>query len=382
MKANSEETVWAPGRPWRIGVAAGEGLRAALAGRWPAAMMVLLLVWGGILPGAADAAMVAGLVADEQRFLDAGGDVLIVENDRRDGSGPSGVPAAACTALNESATVSAVALTRLPQPAAPRHARGGDVPVFAASGDLWGLLGATASPERHGILPTTLADQLGVADGGWLALEPSPGTLGERLPLAPIRVTVADMSPLGDALTGVLLPTTPVADPIADACVVRTDLATLDTLRATVPAHLQLGADPPTVRDRLWTGEFTADPAADLAQRPLQWAWAATGPLLGLVWLLLRWMRRSEDALYATMGADATSRLVIRGTEWGVIACLGGLWAVTGGVIGALLLSSAFPIALAYVARHTVAALLVATAVVLVGQVRRPRSLLADLKDR
>ena len=95
------------GRSWRTGVAVGEGVRSALAGRWLSALLVLLVCWVGASSGALDAVTVARLVADEQRFLDAGGSVVIVENHE------AGVPAAgssswlmstACTGLPPSHT--------------------------------------------------------------------------------------------------------------------------------------------------------------------------------------------------------------------------------------------------------------------------------------
>lgn len=345
-------------------------------------MLVLLLAWAGGVPGAVDAATVSELVTDEQQFLSAGGDVLVVDNEPT-GANPGGVPASACVSLADAEPVHATAaLTRLRDPATPTSARGGDIATFAASGDLWGLLGMRDSPARDGILTASIAERLGVADGQWLALEPSPGTLGERLPPTPIRVTVADTEPLGEAFTGLLLPTTVAADPVADTCVVRAEPAALDTLRSTLPGLLARGPEPARAQDRLFTGEFTADPSAALAQRPTQWAWTATGILIGLVWLLIRWVRRSDDALYATMGADALDRLLIRGTEWVLLAALGSAWGLTGGVVLAMALDVPYTLALPYVFRHVAASFLLATAVVLLGQVRRSRSLLADLKDR
>ncbi|HLV57811.1 MAG TPA: hypothetical protein VKY81_02900 [Natronosporangium sp.] len=362
---------------WRPGVAAGEGLRAALAGRWLSAVLALLVCWAGALPGAVDAVTVSNLVAEEQRFLDAGGGVVIASV--REG----GVPALACERLDRAEGVeAAAALTHLGEPATLSAARGGDVTAFSASASIWRLLRVTGSPARDAILPLSIAERLGVRDGDWLHFERSPGTGGEWVPGEPVRVTVADTQILGDQYTGLLLPAPAGADTLADACVVAAEPAQLPALKAALPAVLAGGAGPPVLQDRLFTGEFTADYSAAYAHRPLRWAWAAVGALVGAVWLLLSWVRRADDALYATMGAGAGTRLLIRGTQWLLLAGLGGAWAVATGTVLALVQGASYGIALTYVARHAGAALLLATGIVLLGQARRPRSLLADLKDR
>lgn len=368
---------FAASRRWRSRVAAGEGVRSALAGRWVSAVMLLLVIWAGALPGAVDAVTVAGLVADEQRFLDAGGEVLVVVN--RD----AGVPALACERLASTGAVRAsAALSHQGEPATLTTARGGDVTAFAVTAGIWRLLGVEASQHRDVILPTSTAERLGLRDGDWIELERSPGTGGSWIPPEPVRVTVANMEVLGDEYTGVLLPTVATPAMVAEACVVSAEPAALPALRSSLPAALPGVSGQPVVVDRLITGEFTADPAAAYRQRPLQWAWLLAGLLIGLVWLLMRWMRRADDAVYATMGADPLARLLLRSTEWGVLVGLGGVWAVALGVALAVAADTPYPIALTYVTRHVGAVVLVAAAAMLLGQLRRPRSLLADLKDR
>lgn len=101
------------------------------------------------------------------------------------------------------------------------------------------------------------------------------------------------------------------------------------------------------MQDRLITGEFSADYSAAYRQRPLQWAWGAVGALLGAVWLLL--------------------------------AGLGKMWAVAAGTVLAVGLGASYPLALTYVARHVGAAMLLATAIVLLGRARRPHSKTGDV---
>jgi hypothetical protein len=367
-----------PSLPWRPGVAVGEGVRSALSGRWLSAVLVLLMCWAGALPGAVDAVMVAELAAAEQRFLDAGGNVVMVENRE------AGVPALACEGLAAvDGVYASAALIRMDEPVTVSVARGGDLPVFAATGGIWRLLDVEASPVRSGMVPVSAARRLGLVDGDWIRFERSPGTRGDWVPTAPMRVTVADTEILGDEFTGVVLPTTVTADTAADACVVSAEPARLRAVVDALPAALATGSGEAVVRDRLITGEFAADYSRAYRERPLQWAWLPAGVMVGLVWLLVRWLRRADDALYVTMGADATTRLLVRGTEWMVLAGLGALWAIVLGVVGAMSIANIpFHLTQTYVTAHVLATFLVATAVVLLGRAQRPRSALADLKDR
>ena len=369
----------APARSWRLRVAVGEGVRAALRGRWLSTVVLTLAIWMVALPGAVDAVVVARLVAAEEEFLAAGGATLVVENEQ------AGISALACDRLTVYQGVSAsAALDRLAEPATPSAARGADVTVFATTAGMWRLLGVEASPGRSAIVPESVAARLGLVDGDWLVLEPSPGTGGDGLPDVPLRITVADGALLGDEFTGVLLPQIATPDVVADACVVSGASAGMPGLKEALPALLPGvdGSGYSVVRDRLITGQFTVDYSASYRQRPTQWAWLAAGAALGTVWLLARWTRRSEEALYAAMGAGLGIRSVLRGTEWLVVSGVGGLWGTALGVVIAVAAGATWPTTLAYVTRHAGATLLLATALVLVGQLRRPRSLLADLKDR
>jgi len=362
-------------------VAAGEGVRSALAGRWVSAVMVLLVCWAGAAPGAADALAVTDLVAQEAEFVAAGGNVLIAVNKE------AGVPAVACDRLSAgssagSGVLASAALTRLEEPAMIATAPGGDLAVYAVTSGVWRLLGVASSPWRELILPASIADRLGVVSGDRLRLAASPGTGGALLPPRPLRVTVADAEILGEEYAGILLPVAPIAGAAADACVVAADPANLAGIRDALPAALPSRAGRTVVLDRLIAGRFTADYSTAYRGRPLAWAWLAAGSLLGMVWSLLLWLRRGADALYATLGARALSRLALRLAEWSALAVLGGLWGVALGMALAVGFGASFGLALPYVARHVGAMLLVSTALVLLGQLRRPRSLLAELKDR
>jgi hypothetical protein len=339
--------------------------------------MVLLICWAGAGPGAVDALAVTDLTAREAEFVAAGGNIVIAVNK------DAGVSALACDRLAAApGVIASAALTRLDEPATVAAAPGADLAVFAVTSGIWRLLGVAASPWRDLILPASVADRLGAGEGDWLRLAAAPGTTGALLPAHPLRATVAEAQVLGEQYTGILLPVAPIADAAADACVVAADPADLAAVRDALPAVLPARDGHTVVLDRLIAGRFTADYSAAYRERPLAWAWSASGAVLGLVWLLLLWLRRGTDALYATLGARATSRLVLRLTEWSILVALGGVWAIALGVAIAVGFGASFPYALVYVTRHVGATLLVSTALVLLGQLRRPRSLLAELKDR
>src|SRR5699024_4437682 len=108
--------------------------------------------------------------------------------------------------------------------------------------------------------------------------------------------------------------------------------------RAALGAVLSGDGQDAVVSDRLITGEFAVDHAAAYVDRASRFGAVGAGALVGLVWSLVRWMRRSHDALYTTLGAGLGTRAVLRGTEWLVIALLGGLGSFTVTVATALAL--------------------------------------------
>lgn len=361
---------------WPAGVAVGEGVRAALAGRWVSATLVLLSCWAVAAPGAFDAVAVARLAEEERRFLAAGGNVMLVENRE------AGVPAYACDQAARSPGVLASAALTRQEPAVLTAAPGGDVGVSSATAGIYGLLGVAADRPTGAIVPVTLAERMGLRDGDWIVLRPAPGTRGTSLPSDAVRIAVVDTSVLGEAHGGIILPTTAAPGDTADACVVMARPADLAVVKSALPAMLPAGTGQTVVLDRLITGEFAADYSGQYRERPLQWAWAAAGAVVGLVWLLVGWVRRSADALYAAMGADLATRLQVRLAEWGLLAGVGATWGTALGIIFAVAMGAPFGIAANYVTRHALASMLMASAIVLIGQLRRPRSLLADLKDR
>jgi len=110
--------------------------------------------------------------------------------------------------------------------------------------------------------------------------------------------------------------------------------------------------------------------------------WGAAGALVGLLWALVQWFRRSHVAIYATFGMHTHSRLVMQVAEWAVLALTAGLWGWAIGTLGAIAVGAQPQVAATYVAAHTGLSLLLATAIVVVLGLRPTGTLLNALKER
>jgi len=115
--------------------------------------------------------------------------------------------------------------------------------------------------------------------------------------------------------------------------------------------------------------------------RQLRWVWVATAAVLGLLWAMVQWFRRTHVAIYSTFGARAPSRLVMQVTEWAALATVGALWGWALGVTGALAFGAQAGHALTLVSFHGALTLLGATAVVVLVGLRPTGTLLTALKD-
>ena len=104
--------------------------------------------------------------------------------------------------------------------------------------------------------------------------------------------------------------------------------------------------------------------------------------LLGLLWAMLQWFRRSHVAIYATFGMRPAARLVMQLGEWGVLAGFGAAWGWGLGVVGALALGAHAAQAVRLVTFHGALTVIGATAVVVLLGLRPAGTLLNALKDR
>lgn len=365
---------------WKLGVAAGEGLRNWRHGRWLTALATLFIAAAMSATAITDAIAIDRLVRDEAAWEDAGGRVLVATN-----ADAGGIDRAACEGVARLDGVSAsVSLTRLEARAGVANAPEANLPLVAAGEGIGRLLGL--EPAAGAILPRDLASGIGVGPGDTITLVPgtaaSDALAVDMLPTAPVPVAaVTDTGVLAeDFAYAVLLPTS--ASGRAGSCYVRAAPGYLADVRAALPALLASDGQPPVVADRLVGGAYARDFAAEYADRGLKQAPWAVGASAALLWLLLVWIRRSRDGLYATLGADSSTRTVIRTSEGTALVVVATALAalVTAGVLRMTVASVA---AVSHdVVRHLTIAGSVAVLGVLVSALVPLRSPLGALKDR
>lgn len=372
---------------WPVRDSAGEGARAWAHGRWTSAVLTLLVATAVAAPAVMDVLSIQRVVDAEARWVAQGGRTVIVTNNQ------DGIDADDCSALARAEGVTAAApVTRLPEPVALLTAPEASIPLVVAGEGLADLLGIPA--DGGAVLAPAIADQLGVGPGDHLLLTPGrtsgivddgagPPVSADADQLTPGTVTiaaVADLDLLGESnATGIVLP---AGSGVAASCFVTLDAGADAAGRESLGAALTRGAGTPVVADRLTSGEFVRSFSSEHSGRDLRAVPWAAGAAVGAVWLLIRWLRRGQDGLYATLGADWPSRAVIRLTEWAVLVAastaLGGAVIVT--VLSLADVSAA--VAVPFTSRSVLMTLATGTTLAALGTLVPLRSPLASLKDR
>nr|WP_297427585.1 hypothetical protein [uncultured Actinotalea sp.] len=359
-----------------------------------AAGRLFTLALGSVLTGLlavaaiADVRTVAGLAADEEAWLAAGGRVLVASND--DG----GVPRLACERLRAlDGVVAAGSASRERAPASLVSAPGAALPLVTVTEGVAGLLqvppGAVLAPTPAQALGVSAGDRVVLAPRGASAVTDPPASPGGAVGAGatwsgPLEVpvgAVTDLALLGEERsTGLLVPVAALGT--ADACFVRAGPGHVDGLREALPAVLQQDGRPAVVVDRLSSGPFVRDYVTEYEERGLRHAPWVVGAVAGLLWALVRWLRRSQDGLYATLGATAGTRAIIRLVEW--LLHIGGASVLAVGVAVVVLAGSGTPadVLWPHLLRAVGMAVSVATAGALLATLVPLRSPLAALKDR
>lgn len=373
-------------RIWPASLAAREGLATARTGRWTSLLIVVAVAWIIAAPGAADAIAVTRLIENEQRWIDAGGHVFVVTGARTD-SGQNPIPADVCDRLaSMDGITGAFALRRANANGSVSHIPGGRASIYDVSAGAAHFLGVAPAPNGIVIATLGFSERTGVSDGETVSVIRRPGTGPDGVATAaatsdPLIVRVANTEAMGDEFDGALLmPATVTGD--ADACYVRTDSAHHTAVESALSSYLGHDGMPAIPNPRLFDSEFTVDYTTAFEDRPLRWLWVPAAALLGLVWAMLQWFRRSHVAIYATFGMRAAPRLVMQATEWSVLAALGALWGWSLGVVGALAFGARWEQALAQVSAHAALTVLAASTVVVLLGLRPTGTLLNALKDR
>lgn len=328
-----------------LSFALGEGWRNACTSR---ALGVLVIVLSAcVLAGIAlaDALAVSSLVANEKAWTAAGGHVLVVSNE-------TGISGYDCERLNQAEGVSgAVGIAITYERAALSSAPDSNLAVRGATAGLSRVLTAQV-PLDAVVIDHATATDFGLTDGQRLGLTLTVVDEGATEPGAPIvvksgerrapdgtrPVAVTDLRILGEQhSSGVIWPI--AASGSVDECLIWAEPGAKEMLMSALPGLLPGSGDKPTVVDnRLITGQFTRDYHAEYLMRSWRWVPLAGGAGLGLIWLLIRWVRRSEDGLYQSLGAARPQRALLRLVEW-TLYCLAGaaLGYLAAGITMALL---------------------------------------------
>jgi hypothetical protein len=368
-------------RIWPLSLAAREGVATARTGRWTSLLMALAVAWIVAAPGAADAVAVSRLIDDEQAWIDAGGYVLVVTGSREDNS-QNPIPADTCEGL---ATIdgiaSAFALQRTDATGTLSYIPGGRVSLYDVSAGALDFLGA--APAEGGVLLATagFVERTGATDGDVVTIVGRGAINTVPMTSDPLTLRAVDTGVLGEEFDGALLVPAHLTG-AADACYVRTDAAHASAVEAALPALLAYEGKPAIPNPRLFESDFTVDYTHAFEDRPLRWVWVPAAALLGLLWAMLQWFRRSHVAIYATFGMKPAARLVMQLGEWGVLAGFGALWGWGLGVVGSIALGAHASQAVGLVTFHGVLTVMGASALVVILGLRPAGTLLNALKDR
>ena len=375
-----------PVRRWRKRVAVGEGWRSWRHGRWVTVLLTALATAAVAGPAVIDAVTVAAAVTAEQRWVEAGGRVLVASNVK------AGLSRAACERLGTVDGVeAAVAVARQPPAAGTAAVPGRSVPITAVTAGISRFL--NLPPTEPGVIVSAKTANT-IGRGNWIILQTgdrpaatAAGTTGRPavpIPDRPLRVAaVADVSLLGDTYDyGVLLPVP--ATGLADECFVRTDAAHWRAVRNALPALFgpTTPSAPIVVTDRLASGVFARDYAAEYRSRPTARLAYFTGLAVGVLWLLMRWINRTQDALYQTLGASSGIRAMIRASEFACVMSVATVLGIGIALTTTLAMQQPVDVTLHFILRSAVLTILSASAIAVGWLVLPQPNPLSALKDR
>lgn len=367
-------------RVWPLSLAAREGVATARTGRWTSLLLMIAVAWT-VAAGAADAINVTNLVEGERAWIDAGGYVFVVTGARQDGA-TNPVPADVCDRLARIDGIDgAFALTRGDANGSLSYIPGGRASIYSVSAGAASFLGVR--PATDGIVIGTLgfADRTGARDGDVVRVTQRASASAPQAQSDPLTLRIADSAVMGEEFDGAMLMPAQLTG-TADTCYVRTDAAHYTAVEAALPSYLAYNGLPAIPNPRLFDSDFTVDYTHAYEDRQLRWLWVPCAALLGLLWAMLQWFRRSHVAIYATFGMRAPARLTMQTAEWGVLAGMGVLWGWAIGVVGAVALGARVDQALTQVTAHALLVVLGASVIVVLLGLRPTGTLLNALKER
>ncbi|WP_299932401.1 hypothetical protein [uncultured Nocardioides sp.] len=261
----------------------------------------------------------ARIVREQQEYDASGGRTLVATNE------DAGVSQRACESLNlVSGVAGAAAITPQQNPAGLASSPDANIPIATATAGISRLMGIDELGDAV-LFDINTARRLGLIDSSLVRLQAADTSDGptnaaateQLLPPSTLRVRTAHgLSLLGeDVAGGAILPAAAVGR--ATYCVVQPTTFSQSAIRDALPALL--GAPrtgtPTIVSDRLLSGRFVRNFAEEYQNRLSSRAATAAGIGIGMLWVLLCWTRRDQDALYSTLGAGLAIRAIIRVSE-------------------------------------------------------------------
>lgn len=363
-------------RPWAARIAVREGLSTARTGRWTSALLITAVAWAVGVAGAVDASWTSDLVRAEQRWIADGGQIFVTTGWKSTNVN-NPVPTVACDNLTDADGVSAFAAAA-GGTAHLGESPGGTVPLYAVSPAALTFFGAQATEGGVALVGDSLAHRLGIREGDPVVVLPDRSS-GKGAPVLTARVVHTKQ--LGDELDGaILLPA--LLGQTADTCYVRADAAHASAAVDYATSRLEWRGKPPLIRTRMQQGDYTTSFSGSFAVRPLRYAWVVAAGILGLLWAMVQWFRRSETAIYRTFGMRRAQRQLMGFAEWSAIAGIGALWGWALGMVGSLAAGARVEDALRLVSLNGVLTLVSASLLVCLVGLWPTGSLLDDLKDR
>lgn len=363
-------------RPWPARIVVREGLSAARTGRWTSALLITATAWAIGVAGAVDASWTSDLVRAEQRWLTDGGQISVASGWKSTNVN-NPVPTVACDGLANANGVSAFAAAA-GRTAHLRGSPGGAVPLYEVSPTALEFFGAAPAEGGVALVSDSLAQRLGIHGGNPIVVLPDRGIV-EGSPVLTARVVHTKQ--LGDELDGaILLPA--LIGQTAETCYFHADAAHASAAVEYATSRLEWRGKPPLIRPRMQQGDYTVTFSGSFAARPLRYAWVAAASILGLLWAMAQWSRRSETAIYRTFGMRRAERMLMGLAEWSAVTGIGALWGWTLGIVGSLAAGARTQDALRLVSLNTVLTLAGAGLLAWLVGLRPAGSLLDDLKDK
>ena len=296
---------------------AAEGVDNAASGRLVSLAMVLVtaVAVGGVAIG--EGAGVADALDREARFRRGGGYILEVTAADLESAGGTGVARSACEGLARSGLVAASGSVSSASDAAIGHLPGERLGVVDATAGFVAVLGEVDGRQDRldaVILSPSRMDELGLVSGSLVRLGEAP----------PSELDARPIETLGQGYTRAAMVVVPPTG-TGRACYI-----------AVEPPGAELALEPGvlaaafpgttvTVRRVLSGADLVERASQTHAERAARFAWIAGASAIAACWGVMLWVKRSERALYRTIGLSRLDRGALASIEGLVLVLAGGL---------------------------------------------------------